>query len=763
MRRSLTARLILEDRPLLGLALFLLWAGCGLALLYAWLGGAYGSVTTFTLPPSAIGYQYGCAYQVKRLPRPGGWPVVEFTGDARSIERSRLVLSENGRPLPNPHTSDTQIGLSGPGGYSHWRETLLFSTPDCSDPRANGRRYEVAVPRSLSGLGFALAFLVWGAIGLGLQGACVGAASGAAWCRIRRGLAIRLFSPTDLTRRPRLAAAAALALLACCWGVLAWGWSQGWTVGLSLAGFFPISDASGYWRCANALLDHGHMDQWCERRATYPTLLAGLNLIAGRHLLVTLWLQALVVALAIFTLVRRFSPQVPGIATLVCAVLLVRYASVDLFPLTMTENAGLIFGCLGLALLLRAADVLSLSWLAAGAAMLSLALNARAGAFFVLPALVLWAGLVAHANRRRVWWWVAVTALAILAGLGLQAGLVLAVGGDPAASHGNFAHTLYGLSVGGKGWSQVMLDHPEVFALGTEISQSHAIVGLAWDNITREPALFLAGLGVNLKAFAAGGTYGFYRLGPAATVVRFCWWFAWLPLLWRYRDPRCQLIALLSLGIVASAAWLLGDGGPRVFAATAGVDAMQVAIAVAAVANLIVWVRGGKPVTDQAAAARPSVLEPGVAALVLGILCLPFTPVARLGAAPTVVLNGCADGQQAVVTRMNRGGNISLSLAGDGQSANFLRGEVAREPVLLAIPAQAWWRQDVLSFTGRTLFHADQLGTGPAAGSEYFDGYADETLARYDEKLVGLCLDRRDSQTLFGVPYFRLRSITELE
>ncbi|WP_295387846.1 hypothetical protein [uncultured Thiodictyon sp.] len=763
MRRLLIARLSLDGRPFLGLALLLLWVWCGVVLAYAWLGGAYGTITTFTLPPLPIVHQEGCAYLVKQLPRPGGWPLIEWMSDTRSTAHSQLVLSENGRPLPNPHATDAEIVRSGPGGYSHWREALLFSTPDCSDPRTNGRRYTAAAPWSPSGLGYALAFLLWGAVGFALAGGCIGAAEGTAWCRIGRGLFNRLFFPLDLTRRPWLAAAVALALLLCCWGLLAWRWRNGWSVDLSVAGFFPISDSSGYWRCANSLLDFGRLDPWCERRATYPTWLAGLNLLGGRHLLTTLALQAAVAAVAIFTLVRRLSPLVPGVATLVAAVLLVAYASVDLFPLTMTENAGLIFGCLGLALLLRAADERSLPWLAAGGAMLSLALNARAGAFFVLPALVLWAGWMAHASRRRSWWWVLVTVLAILAGFALQVGLVRAIGGDLAASHGNFAYTLYGLSVGGKGWSQVLIDHPELFAVGTDASQSHAVFGLAWCNITRQPTLFYEGLAANLKAFVAGGTYGFYRLDHAAAAVRLCWWFAWLPLLWRYRDPRYLMIALLSLGILASAPWLLGDGGPRVFAATVGVDALQIAIAIAVFAQLVAWLGGAKPVTEQTPPVRRSVLEPIVALLVLGILLLPFTPLARLAAAPRVPFNGCPEGQQAVATRMNRGGNISLSLVEDGRSADFLHGEVAREALLRGIRTHTWWRADVASFTGGALFHADQLGANDAAGAQHYDGYADTSLARYDGKLLGLCLDPHDSKTLFGVPYFRLRSLTQLE
>lgn len=56
---------------------------------------------------------------------------------------SRLVLFENGEPLPLPHISHEDIRKLGGGRYSHWGAHLYFSTPDNSDPIQNGRRYTV--------------------------------------------------------------------------------------------------------------------------------------------------------------------------------------------------------------------------------------------------------------------------------------------------------------------------------------------------------------------------------------------------------------------------------------------------------------------------------------------------------------------------------------------------------------------------------------------------------------------------------------------
>jgi SAM-dependent methyltransferase len=83
----------------------------------------------------------GFAWQV-RLPELAG-----TADDMDAPRRSRLVLLEDGRPLWLSHTPHDEIRTRGMGGYSHWRDRLILSTGDNSDPNSNGRAYHIAFAR----------------------------------------------------------------------------------------------------------------------------------------------------------------------------------------------------------------------------------------------------------------------------------------------------------------------------------------------------------------------------------------------------------------------------------------------------------------------------------------------------------------------------------------------------------------------------------------------------------------------------------------
>ncbi len=61
--------------------------------------------------------------------------------------RSRLQLLENGTPLGPARSLHDDIRTRGGGLFSHWGDTLYFSTSDNSDPRTSGRRYTVKGPQ----------------------------------------------------------------------------------------------------------------------------------------------------------------------------------------------------------------------------------------------------------------------------------------------------------------------------------------------------------------------------------------------------------------------------------------------------------------------------------------------------------------------------------------------------------------------------------------------------------------------------------------
>lgn len=65
--------------------------------------------------------------------------------DDRRPTGSRLVLLEDGRPIGPPHTQHAHIRKFGAGRFSHWRNTLYFSTTDDTDPNANGSSYTIAL------------------------------------------------------------------------------------------------------------------------------------------------------------------------------------------------------------------------------------------------------------------------------------------------------------------------------------------------------------------------------------------------------------------------------------------------------------------------------------------------------------------------------------------------------------------------------------------------------------------------------------------
>jgi hypothetical protein len=63
---------------------------------------------------------------------------------------SEAIVLENGMPLPGPANSvHDNIRQLGGGRYCFWHDTIYFSTPDNSDPRANGRSYTIGYTRHI--------------------------------------------------------------------------------------------------------------------------------------------------------------------------------------------------------------------------------------------------------------------------------------------------------------------------------------------------------------------------------------------------------------------------------------------------------------------------------------------------------------------------------------------------------------------------------------------------------------------------------------
>jgi len=103
----------------------------------------------FAIPTEAIQPENGLQYRVQNVLGYGPHPFLAkllypAAGDSPDNPRaSTLLLLEDGRLLGFPHAGHDDITSHGGGLYSHWLDTLRFSTSDNSDPRVSRRVYSV--------------------------------------------------------------------------------------------------------------------------------------------------------------------------------------------------------------------------------------------------------------------------------------------------------------------------------------------------------------------------------------------------------------------------------------------------------------------------------------------------------------------------------------------------------------------------------------------------------------------------------------------
>lgn len=103
--------------------------------------------STLRIGDGALGVtpEQGLAYVVDLSP-------LELDGSADDLDnpfRSSLRLYEDGHALVG-HTVHQQIRTAG-GYFSHWRNALIFSASDGSDPRVNGRGYTATIEQVADG------------------------------------------------------------------------------------------------------------------------------------------------------------------------------------------------------------------------------------------------------------------------------------------------------------------------------------------------------------------------------------------------------------------------------------------------------------------------------------------------------------------------------------------------------------------------------------------------------------------------------------
>jgi|GEM_PF-1379706 hypothetical protein len=439
---------------------------------------------------------------------------------------------------------------------------------------------------------------------------------------------------------------------------LIYKWQIATNDGAMFGGLLTFSDANEYYTSAEFLLHGNNLSAFGTRRPLFSSLLSALLAGSGNNLQIALATMVALSGIALFFASREIQ-RVHNSFSASAFILICYWFYHPFIGSTMSENLGLCLGCIGLTFLVKGGrrELLGIE-IVLGFFALTLALNARAGAFFILPALLAWIGISAH-KKTINWRYVLLAVIAISAGMIANAILVKTIGSKDGAAFSNYSYTLYGLASGYKGWWAVLSDHPN--------ATEKEIYLLAFEMIKSKPSVFAAGI---LKSYqdyftSVDGAFNFMRLvGERKNQAYPLFWgltviTLFFSLLWR--KQKAYSLALLSfLGIVASAGLLppIDSDYMRVYASTIPFTAYIVSTAFAIPQRLV---------------QMPVVLIPDSNRHVFSTLLIPFTGVLltlclvgpilvkETGVFPTNKLSiSCSQAQKAIIFSVGSNSSVKI-------------------------------------------------------------------------------------------------------
>lgn len=755
--RGLMSRALgLDAEPRVRIRAFLL--GVLLLVLLVW-AQTIAPVVTLGIAPSQIQAPDGHAYSA--VPEnPPDWPY-EVPSDVRNDDhRSGLILFENGVPLGPSHAMYRTIAEAGRGAYSHWGGLILFSTVDGSDPRSNGRRYHAEARAALPGVlwlvaGTLLAVVTASAFPVGI-------------CRLFRFACL----PAPGAQLPPAIAACLILMSAATCGWVAWFWMSDQGPMLSLAGYLPLSDALGYETCAAQILGRGDIldnPGFCTRRILYPGLLAGLLLIMDWSWGGALLAQAAAVGVALALLMIALARATGLLGAAIAVAVLLVFAGEYVLSVYMTEVAGFVFGLAALTIFLGVTSPRMGGVAILGLALLSLAMVARVGALFSLAAVALvMAKTLSGDDTSRRWRWLACVAGGLSCGFMAQTVILLALNLPTEGTFGNFATVLYRLSIGAENWQQAYADYGELLTGTDAVAGFNQLYAITIDNILAEPAVFAASLRDALRTyfltlFAFGSAERYTQILEVLLLAGIA------DCLWAWREPGRRLLIAAALGEVASAPFIVEDGGLRIFAATVGVRAVLVAYGVALLGRMLWYATRSQPGTQASTAmsmesasragemlSRATV---GLGLILLIIVALPLTPIGALARWQPLRGQGCASDEFEIVANTERESQYLL-LVEEGRAMVWPPARANISAVRNAI-AGTWYEQSVRRLDAPIiLLHAVQRGPNEF-GRIHPVILAGEPLAGLGG-LLSICVRASAMTEIAGTPYFRGLSIASI-
>ena len=373
---------------------------------------------------------------------------------------------------------------------------------------------------------------------------------------------------------------------------------------MSIGGLLPNSDPQWYFTDAFRLAYvDGHWGVLGSRRPLAEAFRQVIVFLAQYSYVATLLIQAGILAILAFSAaqsVARWRGIWAGIAFFGFTFLFER----PYLTTTLTEPLGFGCGLLSLIFFIEALRRRSLPHAVIALIALTAALLMRMGSLFTIPMLVLWTAF--FLGRGRQWRVFAAGCAAVLLVVALQGSLAWLYGSNQAATAGNFAYTICGLSLG-TDWSDCFYRRyaAEISRLPDERAVVWFLFARTWENFMNNPeVLTWRSLENAAKFIVSQPRYLLPGYGPWSLWTKIIAGLAMLALLpgllysWHRRASTAEqsFWVVLFVSVIMSAAFIYADDGWRVLHVTHVFAACFWSLAFAAPGvvtspNLAIWPR----------------------------------------------------------------------------------------------------------------------------------------------------------------------------
>ena len=287
-------------------------------------------------------------------------------------------------------------------------------------------------------------------------------------------------------------------------------WASGHTQSTIISGLIPLNDAQNYYLDALRLLAGRAIQDFSAARPLFADILATLLALTNRNLMSTIAVLTAINGLACYFAAKEIQHTHGDLAATFLLIFLFLYYRHRTVGTVMSENLGLPLGILGVTLIWRSIANGSPPLMLFGLFISTVALNARPGALFTLPVLLLWGSwCFRKPNKNFSSYFFLLGTGTIGAGFILNLLIMRLIGVSSGVPFSQFSYALYGLASGGNSWAYVFQIHPELAAL-VEPQKTQTIYKLTFELIRTYPSLVFRGAFYNWSMFFSNAGYNLF-------------------------------------------------------------------------------------------------------------------------------------------------------------------------------------------------------------------------------------------------------------